>query len=108
MRTLILPGIALAFTLYCLFDALRSSESDIRALPRIAWIVLVLLVPVLGSVAWLVAGRPRGTRPPGGSGRRRPQPPVVGPDDDPDFLRGIERPRPVERPDPVDPDDSDR
>ena len=43
---------------------------------------VVLLFPLAGSIAWLVAGRPQ--RPPG----QRPLRPR-GPDDDPDFLRKL-------------------
>jgi hypothetical protein len=31
---------------------------DARHLPKWGWLVLVLLFPLVGSVAWLVAGRP--------------------------------------------------
>jgi hypothetical protein len=44
-----------------------------------------------------VAGRPRGQRP-----ASRPEPRVTGPDDDPDFLRDLERKR-RQPPDPEDP-----
>lgn len=43
---------------YCLVDAITTDQSRIRHLPKVAWIVLVLLFPLVGSIAWLVAGRP--------------------------------------------------
>jgi hypothetical protein len=46
--------------LYCLFDAIGSDPARVRNLPKGAWVVLVLLLPDVGSVAWLVLGRPRG------------------------------------------------
>ena len=49
--------------LYCLVDAITSSEGDVRNLPKLGWIFLVLLFPFVGSVAWLVAGRPQRDRP---------------------------------------------
>ena len=52
-----------------------------------ALIVLVVVVALVYTVFWLRAGRPRP--------RRRPKPPTrptVGPDDDPDFLRGLKPP----------------
>ena len=49
--------------LYCLVDAITSSEGDVRNLPKLGWIFLVLLFPFVGSIAWLVAGRPQRDRP---------------------------------------------
>lgn len=50
---------------------------------------VLLIVVAIGFVVWtvvrLVASRQLG----GGSSRPR----VIGPDDDPDFLRGLDRPR---------------
>ncbi|MDN4175296.1 PLD nuclease N-terminal domain-containing protein [Nocardioides sp. SOB77] len=55
----LLPGV-IVFLLwaYCLVDAIVSDQSRVRHLPKWVWIVLVLLFPLVGSVAWLVAGRP--------------------------------------------------
>ncbi|WP_091673614.1 PLD nuclease N-terminal domain-containing protein [Micromonospora auratinigra] len=75
-----------------LISCLSAEEGEIRALPRIAWVLIILFFPLVGSIAWFVAGRePHGRRPrtawPVGNGfaeseRRRP----VAPDDDPEFL----------------------
>lgn len=55
----LLPGIVvLVLSVFCLVDAIGSDPARVRNLPKWAWIVLVLLFPLLGSVAWLVAGRP--------------------------------------------------
>ena len=80
-----LPALlSLALTVYCLVDAIQTEDSAVRSLPKIAWLALILLFPLVGPVAWLIAGRPKRvsrtiTQ------RRRPR----GPDDDPDFLKGI-------------------
>jgi hypothetical protein len=42
-----------------LVDIVGSDESDIRGLPRTGWILLVVAVPLAGSVVWVIAGRPR-------------------------------------------------
>lgn len=96
----------IALTVYCLIDCLQTDEVVVRNLPKTGWILLILLFPVVGPVAWLVAGRP--TRESSNSYltqqerweadyrrkerdremRERRQPPR-GPDDDPDFLKGI-------------------
>lgn len=104
VRLSILGAIALfAFQLYCLLDAITAEPMTIRNLPKVVWMLLILLFPLLGGIAWLVAGRPeraavqtggRPTRSTRGGRARRAQPPRPrGPDDDPDFLRSLERRR---------------
>ncbi|MGI5244822.1 PLDc N-terminal domain-containing protein [Dactylosporangium sp. CA-139066] len=83
--------IVLVATLIALIDCLSSEREDIRGLPRPVWLLLILLVPIIGPVAWFFAGRPisleqRAGVIAGGRSRRR----VTAPDDDPDFLRGID------------------
>lgn len=90
---------ALALVVFCVVDCVQTPRSALRNLSRGAWLALILLVPVLGGVAWLVAGRPsrgRESAPPWPSsgpsvaaGPRRPSP--KGPDDDPAFLSSLER-----------------
>jgi energy-coupling factor transporter transmembrane protein EcfT len=88
-----------AVWLYALFDALTSPEDKIRRLQKPLWILAILLLFALGAFLWFAFGRPRSTRPigfgggfPGSAGRsHRPGP--IAPDDDPDFLRGLNRPR---------------
>lgn len=52
----------LALLVYCLIDAIQSPEGDIRNLPKWAWILLIIILPLVGSIAWLVAGRPTSHR----------------------------------------------
>jgi hypothetical protein len=98
-----LPFLALlAFTVYCLIDVVRSEDTGVRGLPKLVWVGLVLVFPLAGGIAWFVAGRPRGSRPMGVDRIGRAKPRVLGPDDDPDFLRTIDRPRPITPPGPLD------
>jgi len=94
--------ILLAIWLYCLLDVITTDESRVRNLPKMAWVLIVLLLFEVGAVAWLIAGRPRGRAGDvperGGSGRRPPAPRPSGaprgplpPDDDPEFLAGLGR-----------------
>ncbi|WP_406067002.1 PLD nuclease N-terminal domain-containing protein [Micromonospora sp. NBC_01638] len=78
-----------------LISCLSAEEGQIRALPRIAWVLIILFFPLVGSIAWFIAGRepssgaPKGW--PGGPGpaeRQRPRP--LAPDDDPEFLRSMQ------------------
>ncbi|MFF4413363.1 PLDc N-terminal domain-containing protein [Streptosporangium sp. NPDC001559] len=85
----------LAFWLYCLFDAITTPDEDARNLPKLLWVIIVLLLPVAGGVFWLLLGRPsasgaRGTLPPDDHRSVRREAPR-GPDDDPEFLRDLER-----------------
>ncbi|MFG2045870.1 PLDc N-terminal domain-containing protein [Micromonospora sp. NPDC048935] len=78
-----------------LISCLSAEEGQIRALPRIAWVLIILFFPLVGSIAWFVAGREPSAGPrrgwSGGTGsaeRKRPRP--VAPDDDPEFLRSVQ------------------
>ncbi|MCD0448779.1 PLD nuclease N-terminal domain-containing protein [Actinocorallia sp. API 0066] len=77
--------ILLAFWIFCIFDVLTTDAGDVRNLPKFLWLVVVLLIPDVGSILWLVFGRPR---PPWEALRRPPATPVA-PDDDEEFLRGL-------------------
>jgi len=80
-----------------LISCLSAEEGEVRALPRWAWVVIILFFPLLGSIAYLAAGRPlKGEARPGvwrpGNGfpeSTRPKPPLA-PDDDPEFLRQLD------------------
>ncbi|MFG2036710.1 PLD nuclease N-terminal domain-containing protein [Dactylosporangium sp. NPDC048998] len=83
--------IVLVATLIALIDCLSSEREDIRGLPRPVWFLAILLLPIVGPVAWFFAGRPASLEQragvlAGGRSRRR----VTAPDDDPEFLRGID------------------
>jgi hypothetical protein len=55
----LLFGIAtFALWVFCLVDAIGSRSDRVRNLPKVAWIILILFFPFIGSIAWIVAGRP--------------------------------------------------
>ena len=54
----LLGVVAFALWVFCLVDAIGSPADRVRNLPKVAWIVLILFFPFVGSIAWLVAGRP--------------------------------------------------
>ena len=87
-RVLGLLGLAwLALTIYAVIDAIQTEETRVQHLPKLIWILLILLFSPIGAIAWLVTGKQRGQLN-GRSESRYPRPPR-GPDDDPDFLRGL-------------------
>ncbi|WP_327088110.1 PLD nuclease N-terminal domain-containing protein [Nonomuraea sp. NBC_01738] len=78
----------LAFWLYSMFDVITTPEDLIRNAPKPLWLLAVVLIPVLGGLTWLLAGRPLSTPP----SRPIPTPPTAkGPEDDPEFLRDLNR-----------------
>ncbi|GGC63509.1 PLDc_N domain-containing protein [Hoyosella rhizosphaerae] len=42
----------------CLIDIILTDNTRVRNLPKPLWILLVIFLPLAGSVVWLVAGRP--------------------------------------------------
>ena len=73
---------------FSLFDAVTSDPTRVRRLPKLVWIVLVVLLPDVGAVAWLLLGRPQREYVPADTKRRRR---VLGPEDAPDFEERIRR-----------------
>ena len=49
----------LALLVIALIDCLSAEEFAIRALPRVAWVFIILLFSPVGWIAWFVAGRPQ-------------------------------------------------
>jgi len=90
----VLTVLTLAVTIYALIDCIQTPDRTVRNLPKLAWIVLVALVSWVGPIAWFLAGAPTPPWQRGLGGRfgppstRGPQAPR-GPEDDPDFLRGL-------------------
>ena len=82
---------------FCLIDCIQTPPEDCRNLGKGWWVLLILFFPIIGGVAWLVAGRPQRSRYQGwrqGSGfpeYDRPRPHTRAPDDDPEFIRGMKR-----------------
>jgi hypothetical protein len=94
----------LALMVVALIDCLSAEEFAVRALPRVVWVLVILLFSPVGAIGWFVAGRPaRAVRMSNGEmwrpgsgfpeaerpGRGRP----TAPDDDPEFLSRVARSR---------------
>ena len=88
--------IEIGLLVFCLIEAIQTPSDEVRNLPKFAWVLLIVVLPLVGSIAWLVAGRPntrRHSRWPAGGGfpeNQRPARPVA-PDDDPEFLARLRR-----------------
>ncbi|PYC67842.1 hypothetical protein C7C46_29840 [Streptomyces tateyamensis] len=90
--------IVLALWVWAFVDCLTTPEEQVQHLPKVAWVLIILFFGevLLGPLAWLIAGRRRGPftepRPPAAARGR-----TVAPDDDPEFLAWLDRPRDQER-----------
>jgi hypothetical protein len=78
-----LVALAAAFYVYALVDCLLFPRFRVRGLPKVAWVFIVLLFPVIGAVLWFLVGRGRKRS------RRGPVYRTIGPDDDPEFLGAL-------------------
>ena len=57
----VLPFVVeIALLVFCLIDCIQSDQDRVRNLSKGWWIVLIVVLPIAGGVAWLVAGRPQG------------------------------------------------
>ncbi|MDE0774947.1 MAG: PLDc N-terminal domain-containing protein [Nocardioides sp.] len=96
---LFLGFVTFALWVYCLISVITTPQGSIRNLQKPIWLILVLLFPLVGSIAWLVAGRPESApRRPGAYERNAPAYPeydrpgraaAVDQAADEEFLRGV-------------------
>ncbi len=103
MLRVLLPLLAVGLAVYALVDLASSDEDERGGIPKGLWVVLIILLPFLGPIAWILvkrsasrsgarsrpAGRPGPGSAAGGTRRRRSAP--VAPDDDPEFLWRLEQ-----------------
>lgn len=87
-------------TAAALISCLSTEDEDIRALPRLVWVLVILLFSPIGAIVWFFAGRERYAaqrrqvwRPGGGFPESERPGRTVAPDDDPEFLKGLDRNR---------------
>lgn len=95
--------ISLGLTVYALFHCIQTKDEDVPNLPKLIWILLIVFVPFVGPITWILMER-SASRKRGGGSAARPASRPTAPDDDPDFLRWLDRNRPDP---PKDPDSDD-
>ncbi|WP_229071246.1 PLD nuclease N-terminal domain-containing protein [Actinoplanes sp. DH11] len=78
---IVLAAAALVLLILALISGL--SAERVRNMPRAAWVLVILLIPIAGPAAYFVWGRPVAA-----GSRRAPSRPS-SPDDDPEFLRSM-------------------
>lgn len=112
-----LPYLVLfALWIYAFVDCLGTPERDVRGMPKVVWVLIILFfgTVLIGPLAWLLIGRRRGRRVAAGGatpsewhrgyrpdadavryspeGQQLPEPPAadwIPPDDNPEFLRSL-------------------
>uniref|UniRef100_A0AAU2V480 PLD nuclease N-terminal domain-containing protein n=1 Tax=Streptomyces sp. NBC_00003 TaxID=2903608 RepID=A0AAU2V480_9ACTN len=77
--------LVLALWIYAFIDCLNTPEEEVKGLPKVVWIIIILLFGevLIGPIAWLAAGKVRGVGP---GGR------WTAPDDNPAFLASLGEP----------------
>jgi hypothetical protein len=82
--------LVLAVWIYAFIDCLNTPEQEVRKLPKVVWVIVILLFGqvLLGPVAWFIAGRPRRNAPYGAT--RPDERRWVAPDDNPEFLKSLD------------------
>jgi hypothetical protein len=77
--------IAIGLSVYAFADCLQTPNP--KALPKAVWLAIIVLLPVIGPTLWILFGRTNGR------GWGRDDDSVLGPDDDPSFMRDLDRSR---------------
>ncbi|MCK1796605.1 PLD nuclease N-terminal domain-containing protein [Streptomyces sp. XM4193] len=80
--------LVLAVWIYAFIDCLNTPEKEVRKLPKVMWVIIVLLFGqvLIGPIAWFAVGRPRKTAYGSTKANERRW---VAPDDNPDFLKSL-------------------
>lgn len=82
---LILGFFYLIFMVFTFIDCVRTEPTRVRALPKVVWAVLIVVLPLFGGILWYLLGKERALQRPARSTGRGP----LAPDDDPAFLRRL-------------------
>jgi hypothetical protein len=92
---LLLALAQIVLTVVALISCVSAEEDEFQNLPRLMWVLIIVLLPVAGSIAWFIVRRRATNRRIRVLERfsvvpaRKPSRPI-GPDDDPEFLRSID------------------
>ena len=89
--------VLLGLWLFCIIDVITTDQSRIRNLPKLTWVLIVIMLPDIGSIAWLVAGHTWDSQGPAPTRLQRKFPEydrpgrhiATNPDDDEAFLRQV-------------------
>jgi hypothetical protein len=54
--SLVIPLLVLALVVGALVDIITRPEGGVKHLPKVGWILLVVFLPLIGSLVWFAAG----------------------------------------------------
>jgi hypothetical protein len=77
--------VAIALLVNALIDCVQTDAARVRSMNKLAWAAIIVLIPILGPIAWLAVGKVRRRPRPAGPAVQRQLPP----DDNPEFLRQL-------------------
>ncbi len=49
----------LVLWIYCIYDVITTDDAIVRHLPKLVWLLLVIVLSDIGSILWLAFGRPQ-------------------------------------------------
>jgi len=78
-------AVGIIFSIFTTVYAASADSGQVRVLPKIAWVLLCLFVPIIGGLLYITVGRPIDGDSGQGAKISRPK----APDDDADFLRDL-------------------
>jgi len=53
----LLPLIVFALFVFALVDIILRRQDQVKHLPKVAWVFIVILLPLVGSILWFAVGR---------------------------------------------------
>ncbi|WP_306892739.1 PLD nuclease N-terminal domain-containing protein [Agromyces albus] len=53
----IFPAIVLAAMVFALVDIIMRDDGQVKHLPKFGWVILVVLLPLIGTLLWFTIGR---------------------------------------------------
>ncbi len=59
MGQFILSTVVIAVMVFAIVDAITSDTWRIRFMPKVAWVLLIVFLPIIGSILWFVLGKER-------------------------------------------------
>jgi hypothetical protein len=60
---LLLPLLVLALMITALIDAITRDSGQVKNLPKFAWVMFIVFLPLIGSILWFALGREWDTSP---------------------------------------------